>query len=168
MFTHLIYRLLEIVDQVLNFVDVNPDEPFQFSAPEFGVRVEDPPEDLEEGGVFSPSIAPLLNDIMSSAAGNMEIPELPPAMVTLASTLLRPVKNGGRRPRISTSIFGRDSLFQQRRSFIMRTNRTQEGVGSIVLDITLRLDGTVKNVFRPPNSNVVRPGFTKSTVRLYT
>ena len=168
MFTHLIYRLLEIVDQVLNFVDVNPDEPFQFSAPEFGVRVEDPPEDLEEGGVFSPSIAPLLNDIMSSAAGNMEIPELPPAMVTLASTLLRPVKNGGRRPRISTSIFGRDSLFQQRRSFIMRTNRTQEGVGSIVLDITLRLDGAVKNVFSPPNSNVVRPGFTKSTVRLYT
>ena len=168
MFTHLIYRLLETVDQVLNFVDVNPDEPFEFAAPEFGVRVEDPPEDLEDGGSFFPSIAPLLNDIMSSAAGNTEMPELPPAMVTLASTLLRPVKNGGRRPRISTSIFGRDSLFQQRRSFIMRTNRAQEGVGSIVLDIALRLDGAVLNVFRPPNSNVVRPGFTKSTVRLYT
>ena len=168
MFTHLIYRLLETVDQVLNVVNVNPDEPFEFATSEFGVRVEDPPEDLEDGGSFSPSIAPLLNDIMSSAAGNMEMPELPPAMVTLASTLLRPSDNGGRRPRISTSIFGRDSLFQQRRSFIMRTNRAQEGVGSIVLDITLRLDGTVKNVFSPPNSNVVRPGFTKSTVRLYT
>ena len=165
MFTHLIHRILGSVEQVLNVVEVTPEEPFEFAAREFGVRVEEPPDDLEEEGSFTPNIAQLLNDIMSQTAETMEMPELPPAMVTLASTLLSPVANG-RRPRLSTSVFGRDSLFQQRSSFVRRTNRLQERVGGIILDISLRLDGAVMNIFRPPNSNVVRPSFTKSMVRL--
>ena len=160
------HRLLTSVDQVLNVVEVTPEQPFEFAAPEFGVRVEDPPDNVEEEGSFTPNIAPLLRDIMNSTEGStMEMPELPPAMVTLASTLL--TVNNGARPRISTSIFGRDSLFQQRRSFVVRTNRAQEQVGGIILDISLRLNGLVMNVIRPPNSNVVRPSFTKSMVRLY-
>ena len=153
------------MEQVLNFVEVAPDEPFAFAAREFGVQVEEPPDDLEEEGSFTPNITTLLNDIMSRTGGAMEMPELPPATVTLASTLLSPVANGSR-PHISTSIFGRDSLFQQRSSFVRRTNRSQERVGGIILDISLRLDGAVMNIFRSPNSNIVRPSFTKSVVRL--
>ena len=165
---HLIHRLLGAVEDVLNVVEVTPETPFVFAAPEFGVRVEGPPEDLGEEESFTPNITGLLNDIMSSTAGNMpmkEVPELPPAKVTLASTLLNQDNNGSR-PSISMSIFGRDSLFQQRSSFIIRNKLQQEKVGGIVLDITLRLNGKVMNIDLPPNSNVVRPTFTKSMVRL--
>ena len=165
MFTHLINRILDFVKQVLNFVEVAPDEPFEFAAHEFGVQVEEPPDDLEEEGSFTPNITTLLNDIMSRTGRTMEMPELPPAKVTLASTLLSPDANG-RRPHISTSIFGRDSLFQQRSSFIKRKKRSQQKVGGIILDISLRLDGAVMNIFRSLNSNIVRPSFTKSIVRL--
>lgn len=115
---------------------------------------------------FAPNITALFNQILSSTTDSkqMEVmPELPPAMVTLASTLLRLDSNESRL-RISTSIYGSDALFQQRQSFITRTNRERERVGSIVLDISLRQNGTVTRIFRPPNSNVVRPSFTKSMV----
>ena len=158
------------MEDVLDVVEVTPENPFEFAALEFGVRVEDPPADLGGEDSFTPNITALFNDIMSSTAGSVqmeEMPELPPAMVTLASTLLSP-DNTGARPRISTSIYGRDSLFQQRRSFVVSTNQQQERVGGTIIDLTLRLNGNVMNIFRPPNSNVVRPSFTKSMVRHYT
>ena len=149
---------------VLNFVEVTPENPFQFAAPEFGVRVEDPPEDLGEEETFSPNLASLLAEIMSRAAANQqmeEIPELPPAMVLLASTLLTP-DNNGTRPRISAAVYGRDSLFQQRSGFIANNNLETVIVGSIVVDISLRRNGSVLPILRPPNSNIVIHNFTKS------
>ena len=154
------YRLLNFVEDVLNAVEVAPNSPFEFAAPQLSVRVEDPPEDLGEEETFAPNITALLSQIKSSTAGNMqqeEIPELPPAMVTLDSTLLSPDDTGSK-PRVSTSIFASGALFQQ------RTNRERVKVGSIVVDLSLRLGGRVKSVVHPPNSNVVKPTFTKSTV----
>ena len=86
---------------------------------------------------------------------------MPSAAVTLSSTLLQ-LDDTGNRPRISISVFARASLFQERNS----VNHTNVIVGSIVVDLTLRSNGGVKTVSRPPNSNVVRPRFTKSMVRL--
>ena len=154
-------RLLDFVEDVLNVVEVIPDNPFEFAAPQFGVRVEDPPEYLGEEETFAPNITALLSQIKSSTAKNMqqeEIPELPPAMVTLNSTLLSPDDTGSK-PRVSTSVFASGALFQQ------RSNREREKVGSIVVDLSLRLGGKVKNV-NHPNSNVVKPTFTKSTVSI--
>ena len=160
-------RILEIVEDVLNVVKVALDDPFEFAAPNFGVRVEDPPEDLGEEESYSPNLEALLSQVMSSTTRNMmKMPDVPPAAVTLSLTLLQP-DDMGNRPRISTSIFARDSLFRQRDSFNRRNNRTTtEIVGSIVIDLTLRTNRGVQTVFRPPNSNVVRPRFTKSLVRL--
>ena len=84
--------------------------------------------------------------------------------MTLSSDLLHMAGSNGSRLRISTSIYGRDSLFQQRQSFMRRTNQEREIVGSIVLDVSLTQSGKVINVFNPPSSNVVRPSFTKRLV----
>ena len=159
---------MEIVDDVLNVVEVTPDDPFQFSAPDFGVRVEEPPENLDEMESFSPNLETLLSQVMSSTTTSMDMPEVPSAAVTLSSALLQRDSETGNRPRISTSVFARDSLFRQRDSFTRRNNRSNEIVGGIVLDLTLRSNGEVRTVSRPPNSNVVRPRFTKSVVRLHT
>ena len=161
-----ICRLLEFVEDVLNVVEVTPDDPFEFASPKFGVRVENPPLDLNTMETFAPNITALFSRIMSNTTGSkqMEVmPELPSASVTLGSTLLLLDSNESRL-HISTSIYGRDSLFQQRQSFITRTNRERERVGSIVLDVTLRQKGTVTSILRSPNSNIVRPSFTKSMV----
>ena len=157
-------RIFVIVEMVLNVVEVTPGNPFQFAAPEFGVRVEDPPEDLGVEETFSPNLASLLAEIMNRTAANQqmeETPELPPAMVSLASTLLTP-DSIGTRPRISAAVYGCDSLFQQRSSFIASNNLETVIVGSIVVDISLRRNGSVLNILRPPNSNVVIQNFTKS------
>ena len=159
-------RIFDIVEDVLNVVEVTPEEPFQFAAPEFGVRVEDPPEDLGEEESFTPNLAVLLSQVMNSTAASTpleEMPELPPAMVTLASTLLSRDANESR-PRLSLAVYGNDALFQQRPSFTSNNNRMRERVGSVIVDVSLRLNGTMKNILRPPNSNVVMQSFTKSTV----
>ena len=156
------HRILGIVEDVLNVVEVTPEKPFEFTAPDFGVRVEDPPEDLEEEESYAPDLGALLSQVMGSTTASMDTPEVPPAAVTLSSALLERDSKGNR-PRISTSVFARDSLFRQRDSF--RTNRPREIVGGIVVDLSLRSNGQVKTVLRPPNSNVVRPSFTKSMVR---
>ena len=160
-YTICIHRILKIVEDVLNFVEVTLDNPFVFSAPDFGVRVEDPPEDLDEDESYSPNLETLLSQVMSSTTTSTEMSEVPSAAVTLSSTLLQR-DNTGNRPRISISVYARASLFQERNSI----NHTKEIVGSIVVDLTLRSNGGVKTVSRPPNSNVVRPRFTKSMVRL--
>ena len=157
---------MEIVEDVLDVVEVAPDDPFEFAAPEFGVRVEEPPEDLGEKESFAPNITALLSEIMSSNTGNMRMdtmPEVPPAQVALSSTVLRAKKNESQ-PRISTSVYVTDNLFQQRETFIRRSNLTNRFVGSIILDISVRLDGQVQNVEGSFNSNVVKPQFTKSLV----
>lgn len=61
------------MDVVLNAVELAPDNPFEFAAPEFGVRMEDPPEDLGDDETFIPNIADLLRNIVSSTAGNMQM-----------------------------------------------------------------------------------------------
>ena len=150
---------MEIVLNVVAMA-VTPGNPFHFATPEFAVRLEDPSEELGEENFFIPNIAALLSQIMNKTAANMptgELLELPPAMVNLSSTLLSR-DTTGRRPRISAVIYGRDALFQE------RINRGTERVGSIILDISLRLNGSVKTVSAPPNSNVVKPSFTKSMV----
>ena len=164
-------RIFAIVQMVLNFVEVMPGNPFQFAAPDFGVRVEDPSEDMGKEETFSPNISTLLAEIMNSTAGNQqmdEIPELPPAMVSLASSLLSPKHSNETRLLISAAVYGRDSLFQQRSSFIASNNLETEIVGSIVVDISLRRNGRVLPISRPPNSNIVIQNFTKSMVSLRT
>ena len=153
------------MEKVLNVVEVTPGNPFEFAAPAFGVRVEDPPADLEEDS-FTPNIASLFSQIMNRSTANMpteDAPELTSATVTLASTLLRSSDNRNR-PQIALSIFGQDTLFQQRQNFTRRNNGQSQRVGSIVCEISLRLNRSVINVLHPPNSNVVRPSFTKSVV----
>ena len=159
-------RIFAIVEDVLNVVEVTHGNPFQFAAPEFGVRVEYPPEDLGEEDTFTPNMAALLSQVMNITAANMpmgEMPELPPAMVNLSSTLLSR-DTTGRRPRISAAVYGRDALFQERPSFISRNNRETERVGSIVIDISLRMNKSAVSISGPPNSNIVRPSFMKSLV----
>ena len=151
---------------MLNVVEVAPDKPFEFASTQFGVRVEDPPEDLGEEESFAPNITALLSQIMSSNAGNMkmeQMPEVPPAQVALSSTLLRPKENESQ-PRVSTSVFVTDKLFQERTTFTMENKLNSRFVGSIILDISVRLDGKVQNVKRSTNSNIVQPQFTKSSV----
>ena len=154
------------MEDVLDVVEVAPDDPFEFAAPEFGVRVEEPPEDLGAEESFTPNITALLSEIMSSNTGNMRmdtISEVPPAQVALSSTVIRAKKNESQ-PRISTSVYVTDNLFQQRETFIRRSNLTSRFVGSIILDISVRLDGQVQNVEGSFNSNVVQPQFTKTLV----
>ena len=156
------------MEDVLNVVEVAPGDPFEFADLEFGVRVEDPPLVLDTEKTFAPNITALFNQILNITMTNMQIEtitELPPAMVTLSSALLRMADNNGSRLRISTSIYGRDSLFQQRQSFTRRNNREGQRIGSIVLDVSLRQNGKVINVFSSPSNNVVRPSFTKTAVR---
>ena len=153
------------MEDVLNVMEVTHGNPFQFAASEFGVRVEYPPEDLGEEDTFTPNMAGLLSQVMNITAASVpmgEMPELPPAMVNLSSTLLSR-DTTGRIPRISAVIYGRDALFQERSSFISR-NRETERVGSIVIDISLRLNKSAVSISGPPNSNVVRPSFMKSLV----
>ena len=157
------------MEDVLNVVEVSPGDPFEFADLEFGVRVEDPPLQLvlDTEETFAPNITALFNQILNITMTNMQIEtitELPPAMVTLSSALLYPADINGSRLRISTSIYGRDSLFQQRQSFTRGNNLERERVGSIVLDLSLRQNGRVINVFSSPSSNVVRPSFTKTAV----
>ena len=162
-----LYRLLEFVEDVLNVVEVSPGDPFEFAELEFGVRVEDPPLVLDTEETFTPNITALFNQILNITMTNMQIEtitELPPAMVTLSSALLYPADINGSRLRISTSIYGRDSLFQQRQSFTRGNNLERERVGSIVLDVSLRQNGRTLNVSTSPGSNVVRPSFTKTRV----
>ncbi len=129
--------------------------------------MEEPPENLDEMESFSPNLETLLSQAMSSTTTSMDMSEVPSAAVTLSLTLLQRGDTGNR-PRISTSVFARDSLFRQRDSFTRRNNRSNEIVGGIVLDLTLRTEGEVRTVSRRPNSNIVRPRFTKSVVRLNT
>ena len=156
---------MEFVEDVLNVVEVTAEDPFEFAAPDFGVRVEDPPEDLGETETFSPDLGALLIQVMSSTTTSTEMSEVPSAAVTLSSTLLQR-DDKGNRPRISTSVFARATLFQQRDSFNRRNNLANQIVGGIVLDLTLRSKGEVKTVLGTPNSNLVRPRFTKSMVRM--
>ena len=148
-------RIFAIVDNVLSVIatKVTPGNPFQFATPEFGVRVEDPSEELgENADTFTPNITDLLSQIM-----NRTLENVPPAMVDISSTLLNDTT--GSIPRISVAIYGRDALFQERSSFTAGSNRE---VGSIITDISLRsLDGRVKTIDRPTNSNIVRPTFAK-------
>ena len=162
------YRILRIVDDILNVVEVAPEKPFEFAAPDFGVRVEEPPEDLDDEKLFTPDLGALLSQVLTSTAASMqieEVPEVPSAAISFSPTLLRRGDNG-MRPRISTSVFIRDSLFQERVNMSMEY-LTREIVGSIVVDLTLRSDGKVIPIAAPPNSNVVRPRFTKTTVSCY-
>ena len=150
------------MDDVLNVVEVAPEKPFEFSAPDFGVRVEEPPEDLDDEKLFASELGDLLSQVMTSTAASMQM-EMPSATIALSSTLLSQDSNGSR-PRISTSVFVRDSLFQQQASTAM-DNSTREIVGGIVVDVSLQSDGKVKEVVQSPNSNVVQLHFTKSMVR---
>ena len=140
------------MDNVLSVIatKVTPGNPFQFATPEFGVRVEDPSEELgENADTFTSNITDLLSQIMNKTLENV-----PPAMVDISSTLLNDTT--GSIPRISVAIYGSDALFQERSNF---SNRK---VGSIITDISLRsLDGRVKPIVRPTNSNIVRPTFAK-------
>ena len=162
------YRILRIVDDVLNVVEVAPEKPFEFAAPDFGVRVEEPPEDLDDERLFAPDLGALLSQVMTSTVASMqmeEMPEVPSAAISLSPTLLRRGDNG-MRPRISTSVFVHDSLFQERTS-MTTDNRTREIVGSIVVDLSLRSGGNIIPIAAPSNSNVVRPRFTKTMVSCY-
>ena len=162
------YRILGIVDDVLNVVEVAPEKPFEFAAPYFGVRVEELPEDLDDEEHFAPDLGALLSQVMNRTTASMqmeEMPEVPSAAISLSPTLLRRGDNG-MRPRISTSVFARDSLFQERANMTM-DNRTREIVGSIVIDLSLRSGGKVLSIAAPPNSNVVQPRFTKTMVSCY-
>ena len=168
LFIHLMCRLLELVEEVLNFVEVTPKHPFEFAAPDFGVRVEDPPAELQEEESFTPNITDLFSLIWNSTAASIqteEIPELPSAMVSLASSVLH-TNDSESRPQIVVSIYGRDALFQQRQNFTRRIDRESERVGSIVCEISLRQNGKLKTVSSSPNSNVVRPSFMKSRVSM--
>ena len=162
-----LFRLLDFVEVVLNVVEVAPGDPFQFADLEFGVRVEDPPLVLDTEETFAPNITALFNQILNITMKDMQketITELPPAMASLSSALLYPADNNGSRLRISTSIYGRDSLFQQRQSFTIRNNRERQRIGSIILDLSLRQNGKIIKVTSSPNSNVVHPSFTKTRV----
>ena len=155
------------MDDVLNVVEVAPEKPFEFAAPDFGVRVEEPPEDLDDEELFAPDLGALLSQVMTSTATSMqmeEMPEVPSAAISLSSTLLR--GDNGTRRLISTSVFVRDSLFQEQANMTM-DNHTREIVGSIIVDLSLRSDGKVIPIAKPPNSNVVRPRFTKTMVSCY-
>ena len=161
------YRILRIVDDVLNVVEVAPEKPFEFAAPYFGVQVEEPLEDLDDEKLFAPDLGALLSQVMTSTAASMqmeEMPEVPSAAISLLSALLR--GDNGIRRLISISVFVRDSLFQERAS-MTTDNRTREIVGSIVVDLSLRSGGKVIPIAKPPNSNVVRPRFTKTMVSCY-
>ena len=162
------YRILRIVDDILNVVEVAPEKPFEFAAPDFGVRVEEPPEDLDDEKLFAPDLGALLSQVMTNTAASMqieEVPEVPSAAISFSPTLLRRGSNG-MRPRISTSIFIRDSLFQERDNMSMEY-LTREIVGSIVVDLSLRSGGKVIPIAAHPNSNIVRPHFTKTMVSCY-
>ena len=153
------------MDDVLNVVEVAPEKPFEFAAPDFGVRVEEPPEDLDDEKLFAPDLGALLSQVMTSTAASMqmeEMPEVPSAAISLSPTLLRRGSNG-MRPRISTSVFIRDSLFLERDN-MSKDNCTRQIVGSIVVDLSLRSGGKVIPIAEPPNSNVVRPRFTITMV----
>ena len=156
------------MDDVLNVVEVAPEKPFEFAAPDFGVRVEEPPEDLDDEKLFAPDLGALLSQVMNRTAESMrmeEMPEVPSAAISLSPTILR-IGDNGMRPRISTSVFVRDSLFQERANMTL-DNRTREIVGSIIVNLSLRSDGKVIPIAAPPNSNVVRPRFTKTMVSCY-
>ena len=156
---------MRIVEDVLDVVEVAPDDPFEFAAPDFGVRVEKPPEDLGIDEPYVPDLGALMSQVMTSPAASMQM-EMPSVTIALSSTLLSQDNNGSR-PCISTSVFARDSLFQQRASMAM-DNRTREIVGGIVVDVSLRSGGKLKEVVQTPNSNVVQLRFTKSMVSCYT
>ena len=159
------YRILRIVDGILNVVEVAPEKPFEFAAPGFGVRVEEPPEDLDDEKLFAPDLGALLSQVLTSTTASMqmeEMPEVPSAAISLSPTLVRR-GNNGMRPRISTSVFIRDSLFQERDNKSMEY-RTREIVGSIVVDLSLQSGGKGIPIAKPPNSNVVQPHFTKTMV----
>ena len=151
------------MDSVLNTVETTADMPYEFAAPQLGVRVEDAPV-LGEAEFFQPSLTGLLNKIRAEAAASMQMNELPPAMVSLLSTILRQSDNSGDRTRISTVIYGNDALFQQRAPLTSDSGSLQRQVGSIILDITFRRNEMVENIQSDTNSSVVRPFFTKTMV----
>lgn len=135
---------------------VTPGDPFQFAAPDFGIRVEDPSKDLREGDTFTPSLVDLLSKVMNGTATN-----LPPAMVNISSNLLNDAT--GSIPRISATLYGHDALFQTRPRFAARVNQE---VRSSIIDISLWLNGSMKPILCPRNSNVVKITFTKTMVNL--
>ena len=155
-------RILRIVEDVLDVVEVAPDDPFEYAAPDFGVRVEKLPDDLGIDEPYVPDLGALMSQVMTSPAASMQM-EMPSATIALSSTLLSQDNNGSRLC-ISISVFAHDSLFQQRASMAM-DNRTREIVGGIVVDVSLRSGRKVKEVVQPPNSNVAQLRFTKSMVR---
>lgn len=152
------YRILAIVEKILSVIamKVTPGDPFQFAAPDFGIRVEDPSKDLSEGDTFTPSLVDLLSKVMNGTATN-----LPPAMVNISSNLLNDAT--GSIPRISATIYGHDALFQGRPRFAARVNHE---VRSSIIDISLWLNGSMKPILCPRNSNVVKITFTKTMVNL--
>lgn len=159
------HRLLHVVDVVLNAVDVTPDNPFEFAAPQFGVRVEELPAlNLED--FFQPNVTAIINQIRAESANSMTMVELPLAMVVLSSNVLRQLQSAsnsiGNQTRIATVVYATDALFQQRTSPTGRDSLQQ--VGSIIVDISLRRNGEVKNVEGPANGNIVRSLFMKTEV----
>ena len=88
-----------IVDNVLNVVEVAPDEPFEFVALDFGVSVEEPPEYLGINEPYVPDLGAFMSQIMTSTAASMqmdEIPEIPSATIFLSSILLSQDRNGNK------------------------------------------------------------------------
>ena len=63
------------MNDVLNVVKVAPEKPFEFAAPYFGVRVEDPPEDLDDEELFAPNLGTLLSQVMNRTAARMQMEE---------------------------------------------------------------------------------------------
>ena len=143
------------MSDVLNVVEVAPEKPFEFAAPYFCIRVEEPPEDLDDGKLFAPNLGALLSQVMNRTAASVqmeEMPEVPSAAISLLSTLLR--DNNG------------NSLFQERAS-MTTDNRTREIAGNIVVDLSLWSGGKVIPIPASSNSNVVQPHFTKTMVSCY-
>ena len=144
------------MDNVLSAITMNVrrGDPFQFSAPGFGVQVEVPAEQLEGENAFTPNLTGLFIQIM-----NMTMDDLTNATVSLDYTLLNGTSNGSV-PRVSAAIYGSDTFFQERTDVTAERNRE---VGSIIIDISLRssINGSVMDISRPDNSNIVRPTFEK-------
>ena len=160
-----VYRLLQVVDAVLNTVETTPEKPFEFAAPQLGVRVEDPPL-LDEEEFFQPNFTGLLSKISTESSDSMQTDELPLVMVSLASAVLQQNDSSGNgtSTRVAIVIYRSDALFQQRVPLTSTDSLLVRQVGSIILDISLRRNDMVENVESDNNSNIVRPFFMKTTV----
>ena len=93
----LVNKPVYLVVTILNVVEVAPERTFEFAAPDFGLRVEEPPEVLDDEKLFAPDLGALLSQVMNSTAASMqmkEMPEVPSAAISLSPTLLTKGDNG--------------------------------------------------------------------------